>query len=69
MRIMTSEPTFLGIVAGDWLQPCVTVFAVVGTILGTLHIERKNREAAGITETNYGDGLLNPQNSLHPQRL
>lgn len=43
---MASEPTFLGIVAGDWLQACATVFAVVGTILGTLYIERKNREAA-----------------------
>lgn len=43
---MAVEPTFLGIVAGDWLQAGATVFAVVGTILGTLHIERRNREAA-----------------------
>lgn len=43
---MACEPTFLGIVAGDWLQAGATVFAVVGTILGTLHIERRNREAA-----------------------
>lgn len=42
---MAGEPTFLGIVAGDWLQAGTTVFAVVGTILGTLYIERKNREA------------------------
>lgn len=42
---MACEPTFLGIVAGDWLQAGATVFAVVGTILGTLHIERKKREA------------------------
>jgi hypothetical protein len=39
------EPSFLGIVAGDWLQAGATVFAVVGTILGTLYIERKSREA------------------------
>lgn len=43
---MPCEPTFLGIVAGDWLQAGATVVAVVGTILGTLHIERKNRQAA-----------------------
>lgn len=47
---MACEPTFLGISAGDWLQASATVFAVVGTILGTLHIERKNREAADVED-------------------
>lgn len=49
---MAGEPTFLGIVAGDWLQAGATIFAVVGTILGTLHIERKNREAASQEDVN-----------------
>jgi len=49
---MTCEPALLGISGGDWLQAGVTVFAVVGTILGTLHIERKNREAADVEDVN-----------------
>lgn len=49
---MSTEPTFLGIVAGDWLQAGATIFAVVGTILGTLHIERRNREAATEEDVN-----------------
>lgn len=43
---MTTGPAFLGIAAGDWLQAGATVIAVVGTVLGTLHIERKSRAAA-----------------------
>lgn len=47
---MACEPTFLGIVAGDWLQAGATVFAVVGTILGTLYIERRSREAGALED-------------------
>lgn len=43
---MGGETVILGIPAGDWLQALVTVIALVGTILGTLYIERRNRDAA-----------------------
>jgi hypothetical protein len=43
---MTCAATFLSIEAGDWLQAGAAFFGVGATILGTLFIERKKREAA-----------------------
>lgn len=49
---MQTEAIFCGIKAGDWLQALATVIAVVGTILGTLHIERKKRDASAQEDIN-----------------
>jgi hypothetical protein len=42
---MAQEATFLSIAAGDWLQAGSAFLGVAATILGTLFIEKKKREA------------------------
>ena len=49
---MIHEAGLLGIKAGDWLQAGATIFAVMGTILGTLHIERSSRDASSQEDIN-----------------